>query len=94
MVVTYNFYLINFRVKADSPITLIKHNRYREVLSKQRSSVPGLIRVDGSTAELPNSEEIQKKYGGFKHRQDGRAFCMGRTLMIYDTRYNVRNLAS
>jgi len=44
-----------------------------------------LIGVDGSTAELPNSEEIQKKYGVFKHRHDGKAICMGRMLMMYDT---------
>lgn len=44
-----------------------------------------LIGVDGSTAELPNSPEIQSEYGVFKKRNDGKAICMGRTLMIYDT---------
>src|SRR4051812_2456407 len=44
-----------------------------------------LIGVDGSTVELPNSKEIQKKYGVFKYRQDGKAICMGRTLLMYDT---------
>ncbi|HEX8676054.1 MAG TPA: IS4 family transposase, partial [Segetibacter sp.] len=44
-----------------------------------------LLGVDGSTVELPNSKEIQEKFGVFKYRQDGKAICMGRTLMMYDT---------
>ena len=44
-----------------------------------------LIGVDGSTVELPNSKEIQEKFGVFKYRKDGKAICMGRTLMMYDT---------
>ena len=44
-----------------------------------------LIGLDGSTVELPNSKEIQEKFGVFKYRQDGKAVCMGRTLMMYDT---------
>jgi hypothetical protein len=44
-----------------------------------------LIGVDGSTVELPNSKEIQAGYGVFKYRQDGKAVCMGRALMMYDT---------
>jgi hypothetical protein len=44
-----------------------------------------LFGVDGSTVELPNSAEIQQQYGVFKYRNDGKATCMGRTLMIYDT---------
>ena len=44
-----------------------------------------LIGGDGSTVELPNSKEIQQKYGVFKYRKDGKAICMGRTLMMYDT---------
>lgn len=44
-----------------------------------------LVGVDGSTVELPNSADIQKNYGVFKHRNDGKATCMGRTLMVYDT---------
>ncbi len=44
-----------------------------------------IIGIDGSTAELPNSDEIKAKYGVFKYRQDGKAICMGRTLMAYDT---------
>lgn len=41
--------------------------------------------VDGSTIELPNSEEIQKEYGVFQMRGDGKRICLGRTLLIYDT---------
>ena len=44
-----------------------------------------LIGVDGSTVELPNSKEIQAHYGVFKHRHDGKAISMGRTLQLYDT---------
>jgi Transposase DDE domain len=44
-----------------------------------------LLGVDGSTVELPNSKEIQEHYGVFQYRSDGKATCMGRTLMIYDT---------
>ena len=44
-----------------------------------------LFGVDGSTVELPNSAEIQNEYGVFKRRNDGKATCMGRTLMVYDT---------
>lgn len=44
-----------------------------------------LIGIDGSTVELPNSLDIQKEYGVFKYRTDGKAICMGRTLMVYDT---------
>jgi hypothetical protein len=44
-----------------------------------------LLGVDGSTVELPNSKEIQAQYGVFQHRKDGKAICMGRTLMMYDT---------
>ncbi|HEX8278165.1 MAG TPA: IS4 family transposase [Segetibacter sp.] len=44
-----------------------------------------LLGVDGSTVQLPNSKDIQEKFGVFKYRQDGKAICMGRTLMMYDT---------
>ena len=44
-----------------------------------------LLGVDGSTVELPNSEEIQEHFGVFKTRNDGKVTCMGRTEMIYDT---------
>lgn len=48
-----------------------------------------ILGVDGSTAELPNSDEIREKYGVFKYRKDGKAICMGRTLMMYDTLNNM-----
>jgi hypothetical protein len=41
-----------------------------------------LLGVDGSTTELPNSAEIQKECGVFKHRNDGKAICMRKTLMV------------
>jgi hypothetical protein len=44
-----------------------------------------VIGIDGSTAELPNSDQIKYQYGIFKHRDDGKAICMGRMLMAYDT---------
>jgi hypothetical protein len=44
-----------------------------------------VIGVDGSTLELPNSEEIKANYGVFKIREEGKAVCMARTLMLYDT---------
>jgi hypothetical protein len=44
-----------------------------------------VIGVDGSTHELPNSEEIKSHYGVFSSRGDGKAICMARSLMVYDT---------
>jgi hypothetical protein len=44
-----------------------------------------LFGIDGSTVELPNSAEIKKDFGVFKYRNDGKATCVARTLMIYDT---------
>jgi hypothetical protein len=43
-----------------------------------------IIAVDGSTHELPNSEEIKEHYGVFQYREDGKAICMARSLMVYD----------
>lgn len=43
-----------------------------------------VIAVDGSTHELPNSEEIKEHYGVFKYRDDGKAICVARSLMVYD----------
>ena len=43
-----------------------------------------VIAIDGSSHELPNSEEIQNHYGVFAHRDDGKAICMARSLMVYD----------
>lgn len=44
-----------------------------------------LLGVDGSTMQLPASKEIQQHFGVFKYRKDGKAICMARSLMIYDT---------
>jgi hypothetical protein len=44
-----------------------------------------VLGVDGSTIELPNSQQIQQEYGIFQTRKDGKAICLGRTLLIYDT---------
>lgn len=44
-----------------------------------------LIAFDGSTMELPNSKAIQAEYGVFKYSNNGKATCMGRALMAYDT---------
>jgi Transposase DDE domain len=44
-----------------------------------------IIGIDGSTGELPNSYQIQDKYGVFKYRDDGKAICMGRMLLVHDT---------
>lgn len=43
-----------------------------------------LLSCDGSTAEVPNSEEIQQAWGVFKHRDDGKAICMARLSQVYD----------
>ncbi|MFT4152920.1 MAG: IS4 family transposase [Parafilimonas sp.] len=44
-----------------------------------------VLAADGSTAELPNSNEIKQAYGVFKTRSDGKEICMGRMLTLYDT---------
>ena len=44
-----------------------------------------ILGVDGSTVVLPNSDKIEEKYGVFARRADGKAICMARTLMVYDT---------
>jgi len=44
-----------------------------------------VLGVDGSTIELPNSADIREQYGVFQSRDDGKAVCLGRTLLIYDT---------
>ena len=43
-----------------------------------------LLASDGRTAEVPNSEEIQKAWGVFKYREDGKAICMARLSQLYD----------
>jgi Transposase DDE domain len=64
------------------------------VVAEQFYSAPGsaqywkgfrLIGVDGTTIVVPNSKEIQQQFGVFKYRSDGKAICMARSLMIYDT---------
>jgi hypothetical protein len=44
-----------------------------------------VIGADGSTVELPNSNEIKEHYGVFSQRAYGKAICMARTLLVYDT---------
>jgi hypothetical protein len=44
-----------------------------------------VLGTDGSTVEVPNSDEIKGKYGVFQTRDDGKAICMARMLMVYDT---------
>lgn len=44
-----------------------------------------VIGIDGSTVVLPNSKDIISQYGVHSYRNDGKAICMGRTLMAYDT---------
>jgi hypothetical protein len=63
---------------------IIEHEFYQseEVLRWHGYRVIG---VDGSTHELPNSEEIKSRYGVFQYRGDGKAICMARSLMVYDT---------
>ena len=43
-----------------------------------------LLAVDGSTAEVPNSDEIVQDWGVFKVRADGKNICMARTLQVFD----------
>jgi hypothetical protein len=43
-----------------------------------------LVASDGSTAEVPNSAEVQRKWGVFKERSDGKKICMARLEQTYD----------
>lgn len=43
-----------------------------------------LLASDGSTAEVPNSEEIQREWGVFQERSDGKNICMARLEQTYD----------
>ena len=43
-----------------------------------------VLAVDGSTHELPGSNEIEEHYGVFARRDDGKAIILARSLMIYD----------
>jgi hypothetical protein len=44
-----------------------------------------VLGVDGSSVEVPNSEEIKEKFGVFARRNDGKAICMAQMLTVYDT---------
>mgnify|MGYP003595630764 CR=1 FL=1 len=43
-----------------------------------------LFAVDGSTAEVPNSQEMINLWGVFKQREDGKKICMSRTIQVFD----------
>jgi hypothetical protein len=43
-----------------------------------------LLASDGSTAEVPNSPEIQNEWGVFQERSDGKKICMARLEHTYD----------
>lgn len=66
-------------------LSKIIHQEFYASGEAQQWNGYNLFGVDGSTAELPNSPAIQDEYGVFTRRHDGKATCMGRTLMIYDT---------
>ena len=40
--------------------------------------------VDGSTHEVPNSQELKDKYGIVAKRLDGKEICLARSLLVYD----------
>jgi hypothetical protein len=43
-----------------------------------------LLASDGSTAEVPNSLEIQNEWGVFQERADGKKICLARLQQTYD----------
>lgn len=43
-----------------------------------------LLASDGSSAEVPNSGQIQQQWGVFKERTDGKKICMARIEQTYD----------
>ena len=45
----------------------------------------GIIGVDGSVAELPNSPDIKTNFGVWNKTKDGKDICMARMLTLYDT---------
>ncbi len=63
---------------------IVCHEFYQSGQARQWRGY-NLLWVDGSTVELPNSAEIQNEYEVFKYRDDGKATCMARTLLVYDT---------
>ena len=44
-----------------------------------------VLGIDGSNIEMPWSESIEKRFGVFKERLDGKKVCMSRSLLVYDT---------
>jgi hypothetical protein len=48
-----------------------------------------VIGIDGSTAELPNSKEIQKEFGVHTVRPDGKKICVARICEMYDPLNNL-----
>lgn len=48
-----------------------------------------LIGVDGSTAEVPNSDELQKEFGVHTLRPDGKAISVARICEMYDPLNNL-----
>lgn len=75
------------------PIAFVKLSQsildiyYGEADNPQRQLWKGVFRLlatDGSTAEVPNSEEVQQKWGVFKYRDDGKAVCMSRLSQVFD----------
>ena len=48
-----------------------------------------VIGIDGSTAELPNSDEVQKKFGVHTVRPDGKKICVARICEMYDPLNNL-----
>jgi hypothetical protein len=70
---------------AFSALSAIVEDEFYKSEEVQRWHGYRIVGADGSTAELPGSDEIRDQYGVFKYRQDGKAISMGRTLMVYDT---------
>ena len=70
---------------AFSALSAIVEDEFYKSNEVQRWHGYRIIGADGSTIELPGSEGIRGEYGVFKHRNDGKAISMARTLMVYDT---------
>lgn len=48
-----------------------------------------VIGVDGSTAELPNSDEVQQEFGVHTVRPDGKKICVARICELFDPMNNL-----
>jgi hypothetical protein len=48
-----------------------------------------LISTDGSTAEVPNSEALEKEFGVHTLREDGKKTCLARICEMYDPLNNL-----